>query len=73
MERKYASGDRVQTIRHFRGLAAEDWKLTPDVPLGTHGVILLVQDYVTPFPYVVKFDGFPVMSCYQDDIVKIEN
>lgn len=74
-----SDGDRVKAARRLRGAyidegledEGEDCRVPYDVPAGTLGRVLRVRQYVSPFPYVVAFDGAEVLSVTLDDVVRV--
>ncbi|MFJ2745859.1 hypothetical protein ACIO3O_40080 [Streptomyces sp. NPDC087440] len=78
-------GDRVEARRRLRGsyphegLEAEegasadsaDYSVAYDVPARTLGRVLRVRQYVTPFPYSVRFDTGIELSLAEDEITGV--
>ncbi|MDX2802672.1 hypothetical protein [Streptomyces scabiei] len=73
------NGDRVAARRRLRGSSVdegleaegEDCHVPYDVPGGTLGRVLLVRQYVTPFPYGVLFDNDVELNLTEGDIVGV--
>ncbi|MEU9405681.1 hypothetical protein AB0E08_08240 [Streptomyces sp. NPDC048281] len=72
-------GDRIAATRRLRGTyidealedEAEDCRIPYHVPGGTLGRVVLVRQYVAPFPYVVLFDNDVELSVEQGDIERV--
>ncbi|MEV7750116.1 hypothetical protein ACFY7F_06215 [Streptomyces griseofuscus] len=49
--------DEHLEAKEGRGAEPADYCVTHDVPTGTLGRLMLVRQYVTPFPYCIRFDN----------------
>ncbi|NEB06468.1 hypothetical protein [Streptomyces sp. SID13726] len=73
-------GDRVVADRRLRGwhldenleADGEDCREPYDVPAGALGRVLVVRQYVTPFPYRVTFDSGVELSLAPGDVVRTD-
>jgi hypothetical protein len=75
-------GDRVAAVRRLRGSyidealedEGEDCRIPYDVRAGTLGRIVLVRQYVHPFPYGVLFDNDVQLNLQEmGDIERVAN
>ncbi|MGW0670617.1 hypothetical protein [Streptomyces sp. NPDC002746] len=78
-------GDRVRASHRLRGSypdedleAEEGWGAEPadycpthDVPAGALGRVTLVRQYVTPFPYCIRFDNDVELGLAEGDVFRV--